>query len=101
MTYGLTKLLPDSERFNLISQMNRAAVSIPSNIAEGGSRGSEKDYKRFLEYSLGSCFELETQCLIIKELNLSNHLTIDNLLKCLEEEIMMLYGFMKKLKISY
>ncbi len=81
--------------------MNRAAISISSNIAEGGSRSSEKDYKRFLEYSLGSCFELETLCIIIKELNLGNHITVNELLNLLEEEIMMIYGFMKKLKINH
>ena len=47
--YILTKLLPKEEKFNLVSQINRSAVSIPSNIAEGSSRRSEKDYFRFLE----------------------------------------------------
>jgi four helix bundle protein len=62
--YITTATLPDTEKFGLISQMQRCAVSIPSNIAEGCSRSSEKEYKRFLEIAQGSSFELETQLLI-------------------------------------
>lgn len=60
LTYELAKRLPDSEKFALISQMTRASVSIPSNIAEGSSRDSDKDYRHFLRMALGSSFELET-----------------------------------------
>lgn len=67
-TYLLTSLLPDEEKFNLSSQMKRSSVSIPSNIAEGSSRKSEKDYSRFPEIAQGSCFELETQLIIAQEL---------------------------------
>ncbi|WP_299460927.1 four helix bundle protein [uncultured Microscilla sp.] len=70
--YKTTATLPDTEKFGLISQMQRCAVSIPSNIAEGCSRSSEKEYKRFLEIAQGSSFELETQLLICKAVN---HLT--------------------------
>jgi four helix bundle protein len=59
--YNFVEKFPKDERFGLISQMTRSAVSIPSNIAEGASRNSEKDFGRFLEISLGSAFELETQ----------------------------------------
>jgi four helix bundle protein len=58
--YEIVKQLPKEELYGLRSQITRAVVSIPSNIAEGCSRGSEKDFKRFLEISLGSAFELET-----------------------------------------
>ena len=78
-TYSLSKQLPSEERFGLVSQITRAAclagrqaVSIPSNIAEGSSRASEKDKKRFVEIALGSAFELETQLLIIRDLELAN-----------------------------
>ena len=66
-SYELVQAFPKEERYGLSSQITRAAVSIPSNIAEGSSRGSEKDYNRFLEISLGSCFELETQLRLIWE----------------------------------
>ena len=59
--YSFTEDFPKDERYGLISQMQRCAVSIPSNIAEGASRSSEKDFARFLEISIGSSFELETQ----------------------------------------
>lgn len=65
--YNLSEQLPPEEKYGLRSQTCRSAVSIPSNIAEGCSRDSEIDFKRFLEISLGSSFELETQLIIIKE----------------------------------
>lgn len=68
--YNTVDCLPTNEKFGLRSQMCRAAVSIPSNIAEGCSRKSQKDFSRFLEISLGSAFELETHFLILFELNL-------------------------------
>lgn len=68
--YKLLENLPRDERFNLISQIKRCAVSIPSNIAEGAGRGSNKDFNRFLAYSTGSSYELETQLLLCIELNL-------------------------------
>lgn len=64
LTYELCAGFPTDERFGLISQMRRAAVSIPSNIAEGAGRESENDFARFLKISVGSSYELETQCLL-------------------------------------
>lgn len=66
--YGLTKKYPKQETYGLVSQMRRAAVSIPSNIAEGFRRFHNKEYKQFLYVSSGSCAELETQLTISKEL---------------------------------
>lgn len=68
--YRLSQKLPANEKFGLISQITRAAVSIPSNIAEGSSRNSQIEFKRFLEIAMGSVFEVETQLVIIQELNL-------------------------------
>ncbi len=59
--YRLAESLPVEEKYGLRSQICRSAVSIPSNIAEGCSRSSQIDFKRFLEIALGSSFELETQ----------------------------------------
>ena len=68
--YGLAGSLPTSERFGLATQLQRAAVSIPSNIAEGHERRSRKDYRRFLLMAIGSLAELETQLVICERLEL-------------------------------
>ena len=79
--YKITSTLPENEKFGLISQMRRASVSIPSNIAEGWGRLSRKNYIQFLRISRGSLFELETQILITKELNyISDSEIIENLI---------------------
>lgn len=65
--YDIVDNFPKEEKFSLISQITRSAVSIPSNIAEGASRSSEKDFARFLEFSLGSSYELETQLIITEK----------------------------------
>jgi four helix bundle protein len=66
--YKLTSNFPKEEKFGIVDQMRRASVSIPSNIAEGSGRKSDKDFSRFLDYSMGSAYELETQIEISKEL---------------------------------
>ncbi len=63
-SYGITRTFPKFERYGLSSQMNRCAVSIPSNIAEGSSKSTDKHFSQFLESSLGSAFEWETQLII-------------------------------------
>ena len=62
--YKITKVFPNDERFGLISQIRRSAISIPSNIAEGFGRWGNKEYRHFLYISLGSCAELTTQLVI-------------------------------------
>jgi four helix bundle protein len=66
--YQFSAILPKEEKFGLGSQISRAVVSIPSNIAEGSSRNSDIEFKRFLEIAIGSAFELETQLLLCLEL---------------------------------
>ncbi len=67
--YKVTEKFPSGEQYGLVSQMRRAAVSIPSNIAEGFRRKHNKEYKQFLCIALGSSAELETQIVISKELD--------------------------------
>ena len=85
-SFKITKDFPKEEKFGLASQINRAAVSIPSNIAEGSSRSSWKEYNHFIEISLGSCFEMETQLLISKALNYGDQKLISSVLGLLTEK---------------
>jgi len=71
--YQATRAMPETERFGLIAQMRRAAVSVPSNIAEGNARHTLKDYIHFLSVARGSLAELETQITIARELNMLNN----------------------------
>ena len=96
-SFRLISTFPKEERFGLSSQITRASVSISSNIAEGSSRTSEKDYNRFLEHSLGSSFELETQLLIAEAVNYGDSTTRLKMLQDVNEEQKMLVSFMGKL----
>lgn len=70
MIYDLTRLLPDDEKYGLISQMRRAAVSVPSNIAEGSARQTKKESIQFYMIARGSLSELDTQIDLCRELGL-------------------------------
>ena len=93
MIYKLTESFPPKERYNLISQMNRASVSISSNIAEGCSRSSVKDLTRFLDISLGSSFELESQLQIAKGLNYISNGKLKTIITELHQIQKMIQGF--------
>lgn len=67
--YNLTDKMPNSEKFGLISQMRRAAVSIASNIAEGSGRGTTPQFVQFLGIAQGSAYELETQLILVEKLS--------------------------------
>lgn len=67
-TYYITSQLPQKEAFGLSSQMQRASISIPSNIAEGSKRSSRLDFRQFCKIALGSAAELETQLLIVQRI---------------------------------
>jgi four helix bundle protein len=93
LTYKLEDQLPKEEKYGLRSQMTSAVISISSNIAEGSSRNSKKDYLRFLEYSLGSAYELETQVTAIDMLNYGEKELRELILAGIDEEQKMLQSF--------
>ena len=88
--YSATNLFPICEKFGLCNQLQRAAVSIASNIAEGSSRSSEKEFAHFLQISLGSTFEVETQLIIAY-----------NLKYILKEKLDIFYKIFSLLKKDY
>lgn len=96
-SFKLVESFPKEERFGLSNQITRASVSIPSNIAEGSSRTSEKDYNRFVEMSLGSSFELETQLLIAEAANFGDSALRTKIIQSVVDEQKMLVSFMDKL----
>ena len=96
-TYDVVELLPADEKYGLKSQCARAAVSIPSNIAEGSARKSVPHFIQYLETALGSTYELETQVIIIQDrFRVSNELT-QKLLDLIVEEKKMLGSYISKL----
>ena len=98
--YKISQILPNEEKYGLRSQITRAVVAIPSNIAEGSSRNSSKDFKRFLEISLGSSFELETQLLIAEKLNMIKNDQLSEIIDKLHEEQKMINGLINTLKTN-
>ncbi|MFA6533877.1 MAG: four helix bundle protein [Patescibacteria group bacterium] len=96
--YRLTKEFPKTELFGLTSQMRRAAVSVASNIAEGYSRRSDKEFNRFLLIAIGSASELETQLLVAKELGLSSVDSFVESEKLIKESMKLINCFINKLK---
>ncbi len=93
--YLLTKGFPKEELYGITSQIRRASVSIPSNIAEGAARSSDKEFIQFLYISLGSLSELETQFLLSKDLKFIENLEV---LHKIESIKMKLLGLIKYLK---
>lgn len=96
--YEITYSFPNDEKFGLTNQLRRAAVSIPSNIAEGSSRNSNKDFSRFLEISIGSAYEIETQLLIATDLKFIITEKSEPLIHTLESIIKMMVKFRSTLK---
>jgi len=93
--YSATKDFPKEEKFGLISQIQRAAVSIPSNIAEGCGRHSNKEFFQFLSIAQGSSYELETQLIIAKELNYMPEVSFESINSQIQEVQKMLFAFKK------
>jgi four helix bundle protein len=96
--YSSTQKFPKEELFGLTSQIRRSAVSIPSNIAEGYGRDSNKEYLRFLNVSIGSLFELQTQIEIAKNIMYLNEKDFNDLYENSREIERMLVSFIKKIK---
>ena len=95
--YKATENFPLNERFGLVSQMRRAAVSICSNLAEGAARGTTKEYLRFVYVAKGSAAELETQVDLAVALGFMKNNVADNLVKDVEEVLRMLSGLIHSL----
>jgi four helix bundle protein len=96
--YQITHNFPASENFGLINQTRRAAVSIPSNIAEGQGRNSSREFRQFLAISLGSVAELETQLIIAREIEYLALEELNPLLAVLDRIRKMVKGLSKGIK---
>src|SRR5690606_7033054 len=88
--YKITAGFSESEKFGLTNQLRRASVSLPSNIAEGSSRQSNKDFSRFLEIILGSAYEMETQLLIAFDLKFISEKELETINNELQEIVKMI-----------
>jgi four helix bundle protein len=94
--YNLTTDFPKEEKYGLTSQIRRAAVSVPSNIAEGAGRNTDKEFNHFLGISNGSAYELQTQLIISKNLNLIDD-RVDLILDEVDQIQKMIYSLQNKL----
>ena len=98
--YRLTKNFPREEIYGLVNQIRRAAITIPSNIAEGYCRQHQKEYIQFLTIAFASGGELETQLLIAKELKFLKEIEFKQLNDLLSEVMKMLNVLIRKIKIN-
>jgi len=98
--YKVVRDFPKNEQFGLISQMNRCSVSIPSNIAEGSGRDSNKDFRRFLSISLSSAFELETQLIIASRIGFLQKDDFNRIIEKVNIVQKMIFVFRKKLNAT-
>ena len=97
--YRITKGFPKEEQFNLTSQLRRAITSIPTNLAEGCGRGSDKDFKRFVQIAMGSASEAEYLILLSKDLNYISEKEFNKLILEIQEIKKMLSSLISKLKL--
>jgi len=97
LIYELTCSFPPDERFGLVTQMRRAAVSVPSNIAEGQSRHTSGEFIQFISHAEGSLTELDTQVMIAIELGFCGSSQAEGLLSLIDELQRMLNGLRQKL----
>jgi four helix bundle protein len=94
--YHMTALFPSTEVYGLSSQMRRAAVSIPSNIAEGAARRGEKEFIQFLYVALGSLSELETQCLIAQRLKYIEEHPVFHMIEIIRKKLLNFIRYLKE-----
>ena len=97
LVYNVVVNLPSDEKYGLISQIKRSSISIPSNIAEGAGRNSNKEFKYFLGVANGSSYELHTQLTLTVELELISKETIQPVLNLITEVQKMNYSLQKRL----
>ena len=100
LIYKITKKFPKDESYGLTSQIRRASISLPSNIAEGSKRGTRKDFCQFLRVAQGSGAELETQLLLAQDLNYIGNKEYSETNLLLNEIMKMLTGLINKLSTS-
>ncbi len=98
--YEITRKFPKEETYGLSSQLRRAAVSVPSNIAEGFARFHNKEYKQLLYIALGSCAEMTTQIVISSKLGYIKQVEEDTLVQSIEQISKMIMGLIKKLNTN-
>ena len=96
--YQMTYNFPSNEKYGLISQMQRCAVSIPSNIAEGAGRSTNKSLAHFLDISYGSCCELETQLILSFRLDFIDKIQYQNIVNRIQVIQKMIYNFKRSLE---
>jgi len=95
--YKITEHFPDKEKFGLISQMRRCAVSTASNIAEGAGRNTKGEFRQFLGIANGSRYELLTQLIISNRLGFITEVTKEDLIKDIDEVQRMIHGLQKNI----
>ena len=96
--YLLTQKFPANEQFGLLSQVRRAAVSIPSNIAEGSAKSSDKEFSRFIEHAVGSSFEAETQLILAFDLGYISLDEFEKISSALQKQQIKMCNFKKTLQ---
>ena len=94
--YRVTQTMPQTEKFGLVTQMRRTAVSVASNIAEGNARQSLRDYLHFLAMARGSLAELETQVIITHDLAMTNE--VEHMMEMIQETRRILQGLIDSLR---